>query len=676
MSEAKARYGQTTLSTRPTSYSHERIGAESLTTTAACRAFLARAHSFIQQYSTLVEAHGNDMAFLTHRHYDTFVPLAWGDLTVLSVAALIQLPLGVVPANAPAELVAFVREAQACQLAPFPTPLSKSPVRKKDDEGRMEEVDRNRRESRKGKAGEIKEARETRSESDTPPTESTLDLDALVQAYTTATSILPSACHVRHFLGTTEKKRDEMLKMAALVAATAKAQEVEHVVDIGCGKGYLSTLLASQHGLSVLGIEQSANTAAAASERTESVRKRLPKSNGEAVSLRLAVKAARVRLQGEADSVPMETLLDNEGVVGFTVLVGLHICGDLLPDCLRCFVNSPRIAACVLVGCCYNMLTETEGKGQDAREGKEKGGREVEENYKEDRKLERKEVGENLESSCTCHLGSTDDERNKTLCMTVSRFPLSAFGCCLGAHLGRRLRNAACHSVFEWPHQQAVAEEEMPGGEGSCSEKGGLPSECQHEAPSSSSWTDRLVYTSTYRAVLGLYMQQHHLSTTIKWGRTFQNVKRKPLFGDWAAQLLTRHCFASTAAVDSKKNDIERTGDEIGDDGVTKEYFSPSATRSTSPKPFSTTTIHTPTKLQSFYDLHSADCIPKLFVFEALAGTILPVLESFVVVDRLLFLLELHYPAIVRPLFDPALSPRNWVLMAARKRSDVLAGEE
>ena len=51
-------------------------------------------------------------------------------------------------------------------------------------------------------------------------------------------------CHVRHFLGTSEKKRDEMVRMAHLVNEVAGEQQATHVTDLGCGKGYLGTLLA------------------------------------------------------------------------------------------------------------------------------------------------------------------------------------------------------------------------------------------------------------------------------------------------------------------------------------------------------------------------------------------------------------------------------------------------
>jgi SAM-dependent methyltransferase len=466
--------------------SDRRVNPASLQTVDDCRVLLRRSLGLIERFRGLIEAHGNDITFLTDGHF-SLVPESWGSLEALSAAELTRLPLGALPENSTAELRDFVEECMACQLDPYP-------------------------------------------------------LDQPV----------PGACHVRHFLGTTEKKRDEMIRMAHLIAGVCEECKVPHVVDIGCGKGYLSTLLAATHGLAVLGIEQSEETAAAANERNESVRKKLPKAGGQDV-FDLKVRAARVKLRENAGGVSLESILEAEHVAT-TVLVGLHICGDLLPDCCQLFASCPRIAALVVCGCCYNMLSEAAEPGD-----------------------------------CDGELGS------KRSCVDEAAreaaFPLSLFATELGAFFGRRLRNAACNSVFEW-------------------------------AGHVSAWVDRVVYTSGYRAVLGAFMAMHGLSTTTKWGKTFQNVKRKPLFGAWAHELLGRHCAGAA--------------------------------------------LHSADTLQAFYDARHGRCDAQLLAFEAVAGLLLPVLETFIVVDRLLFLCERGCPVQLRALFDPALSPRNWVLVAQR----------
>ena len=40
--------------------------------------------------------------------------------------------------------------------------------------------------------------------------------------------------------------------------------------------------------------------------------------------------------------------------------MGLHACGDLTPSALRSYLRWPDAAAVVIVGCCYNLVTEPE----------------------------------------------------------------------------------------------------------------------------------------------------------------------------------------------------------------------------------------------------------------------------------------------------------------------------
>ncbi|XP_072535631.1 methyltransferase-like protein 25B [Salminus brasiliensis] len=63
----------------------------------------------------------------------------------------------------------------------------------------------------------------------------------------------------------------------------------------------------------------------------------------------------------------------------------------------------------------------------------------------------------------------------------------------------------------------------------------------------------------------------------------------------------------------------------------------------------------------------------RVVVYFSLALLLAPVVETLVLLDRMLFLQENGFQSRLVPLFDPALSPRNFVLVAVKPKAD---GEE
>lgn len=55
------------------------------------------------------------------------------------------------------------------------------------------------------------------------------------------------------------------------------------------------------------------------------------------------------------------------------LLVGLHTCGDLTPAMLRTFIKWPAVIGMVVVGCCYNLLTEANNRRSElaGKEGRQ-----------------------------------------------------------------------------------------------------------------------------------------------------------------------------------------------------------------------------------------------------------------------------------------------------------------
>jgi 2-polyprenyl-3-methyl-5-hydroxy-6-metoxy-1,4-benzoquinol methylase len=73
--------------------------------------------------------------------------------------------------------------------------------------------------------------------------------------------------HMEQFM--TLKKMHEVEIMSQMVAALAYISQASHVVDVGGGKGYLSSILALHHGLRVLGVDSSQVNTHGAAKRTQ-----------------------------------------------------------------------------------------------------------------------------------------------------------------------------------------------------------------------------------------------------------------------------------------------------------------------------------------------------------------------------------------------------------------------
>lgn len=64
-----------------------------------------------------------------------------------------------------------------------------------------------------------------------------------------------------------EKKSYEVEVMSGIVTSLAKGQSCSHLVDVGGGKGYLSSILALNHGIKVLSVDSSIITSKGAAKQ-------------------------------------------------------------------------------------------------------------------------------------------------------------------------------------------------------------------------------------------------------------------------------------------------------------------------------------------------------------------------------------------------------------------------
>ena len=231
--------------------------------------------------------------------------------------------------------------------------------------------------------------------------------------------------------------------LAALVARVAAEVDAGAVLDVGAGQGFLAQALALRYGLRVLALDAVAPLAAAADARGARVAAAAARCAcrvvvpPRAVAARFAWEApAQAAASLEAlvrDALPQEHGSRQPRVV----LVGLHACGDLTPNLCRAFAASDTAAALVVVGCCYNLLTEAGGGDVDGS-GEE-----------------RAAADSVLDATAAAGSGCVAP-REPPACDAPPGFPLSAAAASLRLQLGRDARMLACQSGERWATPQGA----------------------------------------------------------------------------------------------------------------------------------------------------------------------------------------------------------------------------
>ena len=150
------------------------------------------------------------------------------------------------------------------------------------------------------------------------------------------------------------KKTHEVEKLSALIAAVAATSHCSRAIDIGCGKGSLSSYL-SASGLDVVGLDaQEVLTTAAAA-----LSSRPPSAGSGRVRIWQRTVHSDEHAPAAVDGICEEAwpVAGSAAASSGVVLCALHACGNLSPTITRCFALAPSVSALVLVPCCYNLLT-------------------------------------------------------------------------------------------------------------------------------------------------------------------------------------------------------------------------------------------------------------------------------------------------------------------------------
>lgn len=176
------------------------------------------------------------------------------------------------------------------------------------------------------------------------------------------------------------KKTHEVGALCDVIASLASQTKSELIIDLGCGKGALGSMLSLNHRLFVSGIDAAGfNAHAEAGRQTmmqrtfnSELKKNLRTENHENEKPSLQFRRTTQYLSDDFDIQPLieeccETFQQSFQSSG---LVGLHTCGNLAATSMRIFSNSPQIPFLCNVGCCYHLLSEVfHGNNEDTAAG-------------------------------------------------------------------------------------------------------------------------------------------------------------------------------------------------------------------------------------------------------------------------------------------------------------------
>jgi hypothetical protein len=134
--------------------------------------------------------------------------------------------------------------------------------------------------------------------------------------------------------------------------------DINLILDLGAGQGYLDLALAYVYGRTVIGVDDNSNQTHGAKQRSV---KALRYTKDHKVGSLFYINR-RIHVSESFDSLLKEAGKQAEFENRKWLLCGLHTCGDLSPASIHHFLESDA-SVLVNVSCCYNRLTETIPKG-------------------------------------------------------------------------------------------------------------------------------------------------------------------------------------------------------------------------------------------------------------------------------------------------------------------------
>ena len=158
-----------------------------------------------------------------------------------------------------------------------------------------------------------------------------------------------------------QKKKYEVEILGDIIIKEAKNKNINTIIDIGCGKGYLTNYISMNSNLRTIGIEGDEDYTNKMMIRIDKIeQKTKDKKDDKEENKNIIIKKAEgytyfLTHKTTCEEFKKITKINNEEDI---ILTGLHPCGDLTPTLMRLFKNINQIKLLIFVGCCYNKLSE------------------------------------------------------------------------------------------------------------------------------------------------------------------------------------------------------------------------------------------------------------------------------------------------------------------------------
>uniref|UniRef100_A0ACD5YEL5 Uncharacterized protein n=1 Tax=Avena sativa TaxID=4498 RepID=A0ACD5YEL5_AVESA len=440
--------------------------------------------------------------------------------------------------------------------------------------------------------------------------------------------------------GMNTKKKHEIETLSAMVDAIARSSGAKTVIDVGSGQGYLAQALSFEYQLPVVAIDASSHHASVTNSRAERIKKHYAAKCVEKQQFKVPrTVTCHVLSSDTLAAVTLDACQDDHGQhvtktnVPQLVLAGLHACGDLSVNMLRVFVSCEKVQGLVSVGCCYNLLSEDCYEDTDTCPGFP---------ISKAAKSSKLFLGKSIRD-LACQ--SAERWRNLTKEMALQNFDIHAF-------------RAAFQMVLEKYFPEVSKLSPSIGRQGKALRRQRLRKVM--ESCSSMRKADDLSYSNPKE-------QNLNADGSLPTGPT----NPKGAVGCCSSECCTGDTYSTSGVDDSSISEVNVGSSDIHHDACYKFTLFKDFTVSGLGR-VGCDLVEDVHLFEIWKDVqHFTEFIGPFWCLRAALG---PLVETYILLDRLLFLQEQGsaVQASLFPLFDPAMSPRNMAVVAWKLTGDAL----
>ncbi|KAL5565125.1 hypothetical protein UlMin_028289 [Ulmus minor] len=431
--------------------------------------------------------------------------------------------------------------------------------------------------------------------------------------------------------GMNPKKKHEIEVLSAVVDSVANSMRAHTIIDVGAGQGYLAQVLSFHYQQSVVAIDASSHHGRVTDARAKRIMKhyasqmRKSETGKRSLIIPKTITCHVMSIDMLKSLTSSERLEDNiikqdydnynpklqqssRGADNDTsvVLAGLHACGDLSVMMLKTFMDCKEVKAVVSIGCCYNLLSEEDFDHVESQYG----------------------------------------------------FPMSHGVKSAGLLLGKSLRDLACQSAERWRCLDTDA---------------GVHNFELH------------AFRAAFQMILSKYYPEV-LTTSPSIGRQGKALRRLQQKGIPDSLLCNRYKDHTQSKMEGNCPSINPTKLETGDPGEAASLFDEDSHKGSECYGIKNVDKYSLFQkysqsglcrlgLKPLQDIYFKEIWKEVEPFLELIGPYWslraafgPLLETYLLLDRLLFLQEQgsSIESVMLPIFDPELSPRNVAIIAKK----------